>query len=380
MKLNNTHFPNLDAVRGFACLIVFVAHFFEYVNNRDLSAVEQWGYIHLIQGAGAMGVSLFFVLSGFLITYLLIREKEARKTIHVGFFYMKRILRIWPLFFLIVLITFFIFPLATGRYDGELTRQHLPWFLTFTINFDRILTNFFGIGNDCAGVLWSVAVEEQFYIVWPLIVLIFRKRSFPIVAILIVIGSALFRHVYKTDNDMLLYHTASVAGDLALGGLAAYYGFYSEAFRNFFRNRPTWFRASMLAGIVFVFANHYLLLHAPITAVAGRFILAFSFALLISDQCFGNPKQFSAGRIPFLSQIGNISYGIYCFHMFLVVGVLKFNLAMGYERLPALLFYLEMLSALLLTVGVSALSYRYFERPILNFRSRFDSMRDLNKG
>lgn len=375
MKPSGTHFPGLDVIRAFACLSVFVGHMFDYINNRTLSNnTEAWFYDHFVLGAGAMGVSLFFVLSGFLITYLLIREKDARNKIHVGFFYMKRILRIWPLFFLVTIAGFFIVPLVTGTYDGTLVKQHLPWFLTFTNNIDRINTDFIGSGNDSLGVLWSVAVEEQFYLLWPLLILVTPKKLFPAIAVGIVIFSAGFRYVHATDADKLFYHSFSVVGDLATGGLIAWLGFYSDSFRRFFGQLSTGIRVTVLVLVATAIFNHHYFLQGGIFVVTGRFLLCMCFAWLIADQCYGRKETLNFERIPFLTKIGVVSYGFYCFHMFVIMAIQKMNVMLHLDTINMGIFYGEFILAFFLTLGISIMSYRYFEKQFMKYRSRFDIM------
>jgi peptidoglycan/LPS O-acetylase OafA/YrhL len=375
VKSPTVHFPNLDSVRALACLAVFICHCFDYLNNRQLSAGESWMYVHVIDGMGPMGVSLFFVLSGFLITYLLLREKDARQTIHVGFFYMKRILRIWPLFFLVVIVGFFILPVVTGKYDSQITSNHLPWFLTFTNNFDRIHSGFIGTGNnDSLGVLWSVAVEEQFYLLWPLVILLCSKRLFPLVAVGIIVGAAVFRYLHINNTEVLRYHSLSVAGDLATGGLAAYLGYYVQGFRNFFERQKTLQRGLAFTAIGLIVFNHHALLEPGANCIWGRAVLVLSFGWLISDQCYGKQNIFSLGRIPLLPQIGTISYGFYCFHMFAIIAMQKLNVSRGWTQMNGALFYTEFIVVFVLTFAVSWLSYRFFEKQFLRFRSRFDAM------
>src|SRR5690606_19639921 len=117
---------------------------------------------------GVLGVNFFFVLSGFLITYLLLVEKDRFKNINIGNFYVRRVLRIWPLFYFCVLFGFVAFPIlkeALGEVPDEPAR--LPFYLAFLSNFDVV----YNASPDASvlGILWSVSIEEQFYLVWPLI-------------------------------------------------------------------------------------------------------------------------------------------------------------------------------------------------------------------
>src|SRR3954471_4714452 len=125
-KKEKIFFPNLDGLRFVSFFLVFLYHtYMTFFNNIRDSSPDAFDYIQRLFQNGNLGVNFFFVLSGFLITFLLIREKEYTGKIHVGHFYMRRILRIWPLFYLCVFIGFVIFPMVAsyiGVSAGETAR------------------------------------------------------------------------------------------------------------------------------------------------------------------------------------------------------------------------------------------------------------------
>jgi peptidoglycan/LPS O-acetylase OafA/YrhL len=369
LKPGTAYFPDLDGIRAFACLFVFTGHMFDYFNGRKLTnVIEQWIYEHIINGAGAMGVSLFFVLSGFLITWLLITEKEKTGKILLKNFYLKRILRIWPLFFAVVIAAFFIVPLFSGGLNSEGIRQHLPWFGLFANNFDRVYTGFKGFNNDSPGVLWSVAVEEQFYLFWPLILLLSPKKIMPYILWLIIAGSFVFRYYHRHSADYLFYHSFSVAGDLAIGGMVAWLGFYKENFRKTLQNKMV-----KIAGYVFLFAvllNHHVLLSAGDWAASGRLALTIGFSFLIADQSLGTKGRWRISRFKNLSRLGWISYGFYCLHLFVIMLFQKLNHHFGIQEISAPLFYAEFAAIFAVTTLLSFLSYRYFEGYFRKMRNR----------
>lgn len=163
------YFENLDGLRFLSFLSVFFYHSF-YTGSEAIKASPVYHFVKTdVFGNGNLGVNFFFVLSGFLITYLLLEEKKTNGQISLGRFWMRRILRIWPLFFLMVLFGFVAFPLikqAFGQAPAE--TAHLVSYLTFTNNFDFIANG--PPDSSVLGVLWSVAIEEQFYLLWPLVI------------------------------------------------------------------------------------------------------------------------------------------------------------------------------------------------------------------
>ncbi|MCU0433458.1 MAG: acyltransferase [Bacteroidia bacterium] len=353
-------FPNLNGIRGVACLMVFFAHVWDYLNNRSaMHPAESWLYAHFINGLGTTGVCLFFVLSGFLITRLLLHEKESTGRISLGNFYLRRVRRIWPVFFLVVAAGLFIVPLLTGHFNATETGRHLPWYLLFANNFDRLHTGFTGFGNDSLGVLWSIAVEEQFYLLWPLVVMRASRQWFPIVSALIFGVSIVFRHFNAYDTDVITFHTFSVMGDLAIGSLLAWSTLYGP------RILTPWGRVANYVFLCVVVALHQPLLHNPEFATFGRALLTLGFAFLIEDQVLyaGGRFRFSSARL--LSRFGVVTYGVYCYHLFVIMGLQKLNVMLGWESIGAGVFFVELLGVFLLTLGVAVVSYRVMERPLL---------------
>jgi peptidoglycan/LPS O-acetylase OafA/YrhL len=149
--------PGLDILRALAFLLVFVAHGLVSEINRPTQAGA-------IARMGEFGVSIFFFLSSYLITELLLREKRDTGTIHVPAFYVRRILRIWPLYFAMI---------AVGWFCGQFSPSHA---LSFAWGASLLLlfTNWYTVGHGYPPgflfPLWSISVEEQFYLAWPLIV------------------------------------------------------------------------------------------------------------------------------------------------------------------------------------------------------------------
>ncbi|MBK7690909.1 MAG: acyltransferase [Bacteroidetes bacterium] len=150
----------------FSFAIVFFCH--SFIADNPLIKETIWYQIVKVRifSNGDTGVSFFFVLSGFLITYLLLKENEMTGKIDIKSFYIRRILRIWPLYYFCVIFSFLIFPLLKAHFgqtpDDASNRILCSIFLN---NFDRI-----NVIPDAItlSVLWSVAIEEQFYLIWPI--------------------------------------------------------------------------------------------------------------------------------------------------------------------------------------------------------------------
>ncbi len=183
---------------------------------------------------GHLGVLLFFVLSGFLITYFLITELQTNQKIDFKFFYMKRVLRIWPIYYIMILFSLFILPPILS-YLGQNTPYYsfnnIKYYLFFLPNIAKSLHH----SIPGAVHLWSIGVEEQFYLVWPILIFIFRKKLLLFFLFIFISFSILpmfidyvyiridFLHQYQDLKSFLNSFTSSFKiNSMALGGFFAY--------------------------------------------------------------------------------------------------------------------------------------------------------------
>ena len=165
---SKVYFENLNTIRFIAASLVIIHHIEQFKNIFHIPNIWDDKTILII---GNLGVILFFVLSGFLISFLLFKEKEVTNTICIKNFYMRRILRIWPLYFLIVLSAFFIFPFinffSLPGLGSNVVLNNLGYKLLLFVFF-LPNANFFGL-IPYASQTWSIGAEEQFYLIWPVL-------------------------------------------------------------------------------------------------------------------------------------------------------------------------------------------------------------------
>ena len=166
-------FPNLDGLRTIAFFMVFSEHvFWSAFKYLEIKSPILLHSLYTIFGNGGIGVSIFFVLSGFLITYLILKEQEGNGRLDVKAFYIRRSLRIWPLYFILLLFIFFIYPFILNKFNLPVFENPAEtWkYFAFLSNFDMIKIH--ESGKEAfmhSGVTWSIAIEEQFYFIWPLL-------------------------------------------------------------------------------------------------------------------------------------------------------------------------------------------------------------------
>jgi peptidoglycan/LPS O-acetylase OafA/YrhL len=371
------YFENLDGLRFFAFLAVFISHaslFLGYNNESNL-----WlGIKKYILINGDVGVSFFFVLSGFLITYLLFREKDNHGKISLKNFYLRRILRIWPVYFITLIVGFFILPivakllLENGSFIFSLTPTFsiLPYYLFFLANFNLA---FYGGGSVPVDVLWSISVEEQFYLIWPWVIAFLPRKHLLKFLGSIVLVSCIYRYTYALSPNVIAYSTFSVMSDLAIGSMLAFFVYT----KNYTAGK---IRGAILSipkkGIAIIYAVMFLLIFGRhlITDLLIQnnsighsifynlfvailpLILALLFAFVIFEQNESSKSLFKIGRSKTTTLLGKISYGLYSYHMFAFVIVLLTISSLGFS-LEYTSFFQWLIISLLSLISVLILAF-----------------------
>ncbi|MDZ4751939.1 MAG: acyltransferase [Flavobacteriales bacterium] len=386
------YFSGLNGLRFFAAFAVIVTHielmkkYFGFDNlwvdsgsvftsapiNHVLNN-EKHFLSPLVAESGPLGVVFFFVLSGFLITYLLFREKEQEGNIDIGSFYMRRILRIWPLYFLIFIIGFFLLPQLPWFYvkgQSEAFNQNF-WgnfwcYLFFVPNLAYSM--FMAVPN--IGQSWSIGVEEQFYLIWPVLLKYFKNslRVILIFGVLLVAIKVVVLLLASGEEFTALrkFLAMSKLECMSLGGLGAWLVFYKkQAWLNIF--------FSPITQIVAIIAIPLLVYFTPPFLQNGiHLVYGFCFLVVILNVSFGPSSLIKCkGRI--WTFLGKISYGIYMYHLMVIVLLLSIIRYCGVEgRTMSPFINLALyFSATLITVAISYLSYEFFEKKWIAMKGRF---------
>ncbi len=371
MESSKVHFKGLNSLRFFAALFVVIGHI--PLNQASV------GLPHPSYGAlffrGAVAVSFFFALSGFLITYLLLEERRRTGGIDVRNFYLRRVCRIWPLYFAVVFFGLFFYNLL-------LPAAGVPYPVKYSVPFAVLLYTFFlpNLMNSLYTVggilnpLWSIGVEEQFYLAWAPAMRWVREKV-PALCWTVFAASALLSCLsyfdvfgtttWKNFVGQLEFHF------MAAGGLCAWWlRRHKERFLALpiFRSRALQLVLLLLVADYFLF--NYLFGLAHVSGLAEEAAQVFLFCWLIVNVA-ANPRNVIPVENRLFDYLGTISYGVYMLHMlaiYMTSGFFrKFTSLSGHLWLYCAAYYAV---ALGLTVLLAHLSYRYFESPFLRLKER----------
>jgi peptidoglycan/LPS O-acetylase OafA/YrhL len=377
LPLPKVYFSNLDGLRSVAFLTVFIQHTNSgWVSSFNFYEHFWFRFIRMFLFLATDGVSFFFVLSGFLITYLLVREKDVNGTVNVIYFYIRRALRIWPLYYLLALAEFTVLPII-GRYLGWKIADniHPGYVLSFLSNFHFLAIQRSGrLEYSLLGTSWSVAIEEQFYLLWPLSFYFLPKKLYKYLFFVVILMCCIFRYINRHDGLLLYFHTLSVFGHLAIGGLCGYYAYYSKSFTNWLGAlSKVKVAAVYVTGFTWMFYASQFRHTSPIFNNLGWLINCLFFAFIIAEQCFCKSSLFKMSDNKIMSRLGKYTYGLYLLH---IIGV-----KVAYDILWRFFPYFKIDSffhelifrciAFLIAIGISYVSYQFYEKQFLRWKERF---------
>ncbi len=386
MKSDRIFFPGLNILRFYASLAVIYQHIAEASSIPGLSRFPNlFHWLDYVFPAGRHSVTLFFVISGFLITYLLLVEQQRTQTVDIGKFYVRRALRIWPLYYAMTLFACFIMPLLVGfnqnvvSHEGFIVSPTAPDFWTKVVLYLLMLPNMaYAIWPASLPVahLWSIGVEEQFYLIWPWLLRKFVRHLGWLIYIVIVAKlflTALTVYAIRLPGD----HGDAVLGPLynflrdwridsmAVGAYGAYILFLQKAWLYKIVFHPV-----VKYGCAVLFIVHIVFYDTWLPA--PHFLLSILYLLLILNIA-ANPKPLFRLENRVTAFLGNISYGIYVYHFLIILLILHAFKAIGYTaNADPLVFNLVLYGLVVgLTLLIAGLSYRYFEMPFLRLKQRF---------
>ena len=342
------YFTSLHGLRAISIIVVLWHH--------TVTAIPQLP----ITSRGFLGVDMFFVISGFLIVTLVLRERDRTGDIGLRNFYMRRTLRIFPIYYTLLAVLAGLFFLITdGGEQGAQFRQQFPFYITYTSNWVHDVS--------ILAVTWSLATEEQFYLVWPPIEKFLKGLAIPIIVVFILFNQLINFGVIFTEQHALLEILQITFTPIAFGVLLAHLLHRKNGFNFVSRTLGGWY-TPLIIGVVLIFVINLPKFGADISGFP-RLAIHVLMTLLLASCVVGNAhiltKPFNH---PFIIRIGAVSYGMYLYHM--LVRYVGYALL---ERLGTQVPLALFAFVFIVTYVVSELSFRFYETPFLKLKERWSS-------
>jgi len=357
LQAERPHYPALDGLRGLAILLVVVYHNFGFIN---------------VFFFGWLGVDLFFVLSGFLITDILLKTIGEKN--YLRNFYTRRILRIFPLYYLCLVLFLLVIPRLNINFDIKYYTDNQVWLWTYLQNW--LYTFKDPNQTNTLNHLWSLAVEEQFYLLWPLVILLIRKpkQLLLFIALLLAAVIGLRLWVWLNHIETLAYfnlYTFTRIDGICIGTMVALLLRIDKDFLRKYTAVIVLFFAAL--NFTFFFINRRYHFSFPYLALAGYTTFAMMFGLLVNDAVTKQTKLIDfLFNIPLLKFFGKISYGFYIFHWPVYLSVSPYLVSrMSKFTSGSILQFTVSLLATVVAILISLLSYHYFEKYFLKLKDKF---------
>jgi peptidoglycan/LPS O-acetylase OafA/YrhL len=363
LKIYKSRIPELDGIRGIAVIMVLLFHL---VNNQmGQSNIEafHWKALQSVTGFFWSGVDLFFILSGFLIGSILLKYKESKN--YFKTFYIRRFLRIVPVFYILLIIYILMRIINVPDPGNFLYINKLPLLPFFLFIQNYVQAHFDTFGPGPLGPTWSLAVEEQFYLVLPTLIFFLRKKWLPYVVIPLIISAPIFRFFAETwYKSYFPFHMRM--DTLLFGVLIAYLVTEKDLIDKAKENYRVLISSILIfitLGVILSVKNIIgVLNHSIFMVIYGLFLIA---ALSFNKGILGKLL-----RNGVLRTFGFLSYAIYIFHQ-LFTGLFHAYIFQDRPRLESFEHVLVTFTSFVVTFIFAYILHFLLERPLINFGHKF---------
>ncbi len=364
------YFPQFDIIRFFAAFMIVIYHSYiawrgwfgvpGVISTGDYATLTPFGF-HVDRFIKNMplGVDIFFFISGYLLTYLLIIEKERYGKVNIPNFYIRRGLRIWPLYFFLIALAPFIV-----NWLGDPQPEYWRTILLIN-NFQTISTQTW---ESPFAHFWSICIEEHFYIIWPIVIAFIPKRKLLNSILILIAVSWAYKigtYIFMPQNWYTLYlHTLSRMDVILMGGLLA----------AIYLQKPFVFKLNVYVSIGLILLLCIILSFDDASDFSNMFngvlrrpIYIALLALPMMDLLFNPERKNIFGKRNPLLYLGKVSYGIYMYGNILVPIVIK-KIIVAYSIHS---IYIYFFLVIILSLLIPVISYELMEKPFLKLKQRF---------
>lgn len=355
MSINRNYFHTFDSLRFFSFILVFLHHV----------AIPDSSFFYFFSRSGGIGVSFFFVLSGFLITYILLYEKNNEGTISLKKFYIRRVLRIWPLFYAMLLFAFltpYILAVLQLPYSNEGYTPNWIMSILFLENYNMMISNSFPNVSPLR-VMWTLCIEEHFYIFWGILIYVLSLKKVPHLILSSIILANVSRIIYNHYGLMTIDLFTNI-DYFAFGAIPAYIFVLKKETLKKIEKIPLKFKYFvLLITVILIFGIPNSKIEWINFISPTLFGISFSSIILFTL----TPKnEIRVKDNLWISKLGKYTYGLYLFHTIVIMlfsRVIVSSLDFSWQII--------LLLSLLGTIIVSIISYNIFEKQFLKLKARF---------
>ena len=371
MYSNIRYFKGLNALRFLAAYLVLIHHSEQIRLKNNLFNFKEYSFFN----NGGLAVSFFFVLSGFLITYLLLKEIDERGLINIKYFYIRRILRIWPLYFLLVAIGTLLVPFLIQVFN---VNYEMPYrfrdVFVYYILFSPFLVNLY-FGHHLLEPLWSIGVEEIFYIFWAPLVKLFYQSIFLLSISVILLKVFLFLWLQEYYNSEFLISLVKILSfeSMAIGAFGANYVYHLRKNINELKLFSKFFQFVFLI-IIFARLLFFKTINIYFTSEISHYFLNLAFDFLFLWLIINlslNDNSIIKLNHKLFNTLGDISYGIYMYHMVVIFSII-FIFSNYFTFKDNFFIWMAFYCLVtIITILVSYFSKKYFENEFLRLKKKY---------
>lgn len=364
------YFKNLNAIRFFAAFVVICHHIEQ--NKFFFNVPNNYWHNPIVIMVGRLGVVLFFVISGFLITYLLLKEREITGNISIQDFYLRRIFRIWPLYFLIVFLAFFVLPVFPwmnfGKFDSNIIWQNIKFNLPLCLLLLPNLAQNPFHSLHFTTHLWSIGAEEQFYLIWPVLNKKISNKWLLMLAVIVFYIGVKYLFLSLPDSYFVSrfngFWYSTPIDCMAIGGIFSLLIFDTSN------------KIIAIKNLVFNKIVQWICLFLVFILVANNFqpnyfheeLYSILFGIIVVNFA-ANPNCIFSLDYPILNFLGKISYGLYMYHLIVVVFSIKLLQYFGQFR-NIILYPM----VLIITILIASISYYFFELKFIKRKAKYSKV------